>query len=59
MFAMPVDQDGCENRHADPQRHGETDADFEKFGRSAGDLVCGMVVEQLNRVERGFCERVV
>ena len=44
MLAMPVDQDGCEDTQTDTQRHGETDAYFEKFGRSAGDLLCGIGV---------------
>ena len=59
VFAMPVDQDGCENTQADAQRHAETDDDFEKRGRSSGDLLCGTAVYQLNCVEGGFCEGVV
>ena len=61
MLAMPVDQDGCEDTQTDTQRRAETDADFEKRGQSAGagDLGCGLLVEQLNCVERGFCEGAV
>ena len=60
MLAMPVDQDGREDTQTDTQRHAETDADFEKRGRSAGGLVYGLLlIEQLNCVEGGFCDGVV
>ena len=59
MFAMSVDQDGRDDTQADTQRHAETDTHSEKRGRGAGAWFRGIIVEQLNSVERGFCERLV
>ena len=44
MFAMPVDQDGCDDTQADTQGHAETDADFEKRGSGAGAFFRGINV---------------